>query len=72
MVSNPPFTNHVQESDRNEHDAFEGHEKGNITGMVSDPHFTNLFQEVTAMENLCSLDDFLVAKSPIKRRIATL
>ena len=44
MVSDPPFINLVQESDRNEHDAFEGHGKGNITDVVSNPPFTNLAQ----------------------------
>ena len=44
MVSDSPFTNIVQGSDYNEHDAFEDHGKGNITDVVSDPPFTNLFQ----------------------------
>jgi len=50
MVSDPPFTNLIQESDHNEHDAFEGHGKGNITGVVSDPLFTNLFQRSDSNE----------------------
>ena len=44
MVSDPPFTNLVQGSDRNEHDAFEGHVKGDVTSKVLDPPFTNLVQ----------------------------
>ena len=38
MVSDPLFTN------RNEHDAFEGHGKGEVTEKVLDPPFTNLVQ----------------------------
>jgi len=45
MVSNHPFTNIVQGSDRNEHDVFEGHGKGDVTSKVSDPPFTNLVQK---------------------------
>jgi len=44
MVSNPPFTNLVQRSDRNEHDAFEGPKKRDVTSKISDPPFTNLVQ----------------------------
>ena len=72
MVSDPSFTNLVQGSDRNELDAFEGHGKENITCVVSDPPSPIFFKEVTTTENSCSLDDFLVAKSPIKRRITAL
>ena len=42
MVSDPPFTNLIQGSDHNEYDAFEGHEKGDVTSKVSDLLFTNL------------------------------
>ena len=44
MVSDPLFTNLVQGSDSNEHDALESHGKEDITGMVSDFSFTNLVQ----------------------------
>ena len=38
IVSDPLFT------DRDEHDAFEGYGKGDVTSKVSDPSFTNLVQ----------------------------
>ena len=44
MVSDLPFPNLVQESNHNEHDAFKGHRKGDITSKVSVPSFTNLAQ----------------------------
>ena len=44
MVLDPPFTNLIQGSGRNEYDAFEDHEKGDVTSKVSDPPFTNLVQ----------------------------
>ena len=55
--------------DYNMHGAFEGHGKEAVTGKVSDPPFT---KEVTATKNSCSLDDFLVAELPIKRKIMAL
>jgi len=45
MVSDPPFINLVQGSYRNEHDAFEGHGKRNVTSKVLDPPVTNLIQK---------------------------
>jgi len=72
MVSDPPFTNIIQGSDHNEHDAFEGHGKGDVTSKVSDLPSLILFKEVTKTKNLHSLDDFRVARSFIKRRITTL
>ena len=44
MVSDPFFTNLVQGSNSNEHDALEGHGKEDIIGTISDPPFTNLVQ----------------------------
>ena len=44
MASDPPFTNLVQGSGRNEHDALEGQGKGDVSSKVSDPPFTNLVQ----------------------------
>ena len=44
MVSDPPFTNLIQGSGRNEHNAFEGHEKEDVTSKISDPLFINLVQ----------------------------
>ena len=38
MVLDPLFT------DRNKHDALEGHGKGGVTSKVSDPPFTTLVQ----------------------------
>jgi len=55
-----------------EHDAFEGHGKEDITSKVSDPPSPILFKEVTVTKNSCSLDDFLVAEFPIKRRVMAL
>ena len=58
--------------DHNEHGAFKGHEKEDVTSKVSDPPFTSLVQRSSATKNPRSLDDFLVAKSFIKRRITTM
>ena len=44
IISDPPFTNLVRGSDRNEHDAFEGHEKGHVTSKVSDHPFINFIK----------------------------
>ena len=44
MVSDPPFTNFIQGSDRNEHDGFEDHRKEDVISKVSDLSFTNLIQ----------------------------
>jgi len=52
--------------DHNEHGAFKGHVKEDVTSKVSDPPSPILFKEVTATKNSCSLDDFLVAELPIK------
>ena len=54
--------------DHNEHGAFEGHGKANVTSKVSDPPFT----KEDSNEKSCSLDDFLVAKLAIKREITAL
>ena len=66
MVSDLFFTNLIQGSDRNEHDAFEGHGKGTSPVRSQILPSPILFKEVTATKNPCSLDDFLVVKSPIK------
>jgi len=58
--------------DHNEHGAFEGHGKEDVTSKVSDPPSQIFFKEVTAKKNPCSLDDFLVVELPIKRRTTTL
>jgi len=58
--------------DRNEHGAFEGHEKEDVTSKVSILASPILFKAVTATKNPCSLDDFLVVELPIKRRITAL
>ena len=55
--------------DHNEHRALEGQRKEDATSNVLDLPFT---KEVTATKNPCSLDDFLVAELPIKRRITVL
>jgi len=52
MTSDPPFTNLIQGSGRNEHNAFEGHEKEDVTSKVSDPPFINLFQRSDSDEEL--------------------
>ena len=49
--------------DHNEHGAFEGQEKEDVTSKVSDPPFT---KEVIATKNPCSIDNFLIAELPIK------
>ena len=58
--------------DYNEHGTFEGHGKEDATSKVSDPPFTNLVERSDSTKNPCSLDDFLVAELPIKRRITAL
>ena len=39
-------------SDHNEHGAFEGHKKEDVTSKVSDPPFTNLVQRSDSNEKL--------------------
>ena len=56
--------------DHNEHSAFEGHGKEDVTSKVLPSPI--LFKEVTATKNPCSLDDFLMVELPIKRRIMAL
>ena len=67
MVSDPPFTNLVQRNDRDEHDVFEGTGKGTspVTSRILPSPI--LFKKVTTTKNLCALDDFLVARSFIKK-----
>jgi len=72
MVPDPPFTNLIQGSDCNEHDAFEGHGKETLPACSRILPSPILFKKVTMIENSCTLDDFLVAKSPIKWNIMAL
>ena len=53
--------------DHDEHGAFEGHEKKDVTSKVSDLPSPILFKEVITMKNSCSLDEFLVAELLIKQ-----
>ena len=50
----------------NEHGAFKGHGKEDVTSKLLDPPFTNLVQRSDIDEEPCLLDDFLVVRSFIK------